>query len=333
MKNFNHKFLLVAILIITGITGCEKELYVDDSGNLVPRTVDEDPDLPSISINGALLHSEAFGPVDGNLIVVLHGGPGSDYRHLLRCREFGAHGYRVVFYDQRGSGLSQRFPKSAYSMEVMLDDLTGVIDHYRTSPLQKVFLLGQSWGAMLATAYVNEYPEAISGMILGEPGGLIWDDVVDYVRRTREAGITSEILNDITYMDQFITVKRSEHEILDYKYGLLAFAELDEDNVIGNEDLSPFWRGGAVCNQAMFEIGNREEPDWTTNLDEYKTEVLFMYSERNRAYGKGWAERVSAPFKSVQLFEVADAGHDMLTFEKGWNNSFPVMLSYLNSLK
>ena len=62
-------------------------------------------------------------------------------------------------------------------MQVMVDELEGVIDHYRTSPSQKVFLLGQSWGAMLATAYVNEHPAAISGLILGEPGGLIWHDV------------------------------------------------------------------------------------------------------------------------------------------------------------
>ncbi len=129
-----------------------------EPGLLVPRTVDEDPDLPSITVNGAQLHSEDFGPPDSAIIVVLHGGPGSDYRYLLNCKEFANQGYRVVFYDQRGSGLSQRFPKSSYnSVQIMTDEVEGVIAHYRTSPAQKVFLLGHSWGAMLATAYVNEH--------------------------------------------------------------------------------------------------------------------------------------------------------------------------------
>jgi proline iminopeptidase len=186
MKKMNRKLVWMATVILSAIPfmGCEKEVYLKEEGNLVPKTVDEDPGLPSITVNGAQLHSEAFGPAGSTLIVVLHGGPGSDYRYLLKCREFADQGYRVVFYDQRGSGLSQRFPESSYSMQVMIDELDGIIDHYKTSVSQKVILLGHSWGAMLATAYVNEHPEEISGLILAEPGGLAWRDVVDYVQRS-----------------------------------------------------------------------------------------------------------------------------------------------------
>jgi len=335
MEKMNIKSVVVATAIISAITfaGCEKERYIDEPGNLVPETVDQDPGLPSITVNGVGLHAEAFGARDSAMIIILHGGPGSDYRYLLRCREFADDGYRVVFYDQRGSGLSQRLPESTYSIEVMIDELQGVIDHYRTSPSQKVFLLGQSWGAMLATAYINENPAAVSGLILGEPGGLIWQDVLDYVDRSMEAEITSELMNDVTYLDQFITGKGTEHEILDYKYGLLAYAESDKDNPVGNEAHIPFWRRGAVCNQSLFEIGNDENPDWTTNLYRFEPEVLFLYSENNRAYGEVWAKKVSSAYPNVQLFEVLGAGHDMLTFDTGWNNAYPAILGYLNALR
>jgi proline iminopeptidase len=334
MKTTNHKFIVMATAIISAITigGCEKEIYLDEPGNLVPKTADQDPAIPSVIINGARLHSEAFGPPDSTLIVVLHGGPGSDYRYLLKCKEFANQGYRVVFYDQRGCGLSQRFSKSSYSLKVMFDELGGVIDHYRTSPSQKVFLLGQSWGAMLATAYVNEHPSAISGLILAEPGGFVWHDIADYSERSREAGIAGEMLNDVTYMDQFITGKESQQEILDYKFGLLSFAETDKDNPMGNEAHVPFWRWGAVCNHSLFELGEAEQPDWTTNLYQFPTKILFMYSENNRAYGEEWAKKVSSAYPNVQLFEVMGAGHDMLTFDTGWNNAYPVMLEYLNSM-
>jgi proline iminopeptidase len=335
MKTINHKLIVMATAVLSAFTigGCEKEILLDDPGNLVPKTADQDPGIPSINIDGVQLHAEAFGPSDSALIIVVHGGPGSDYRYLLKCKEFGSMGYRVVFYDQRGSGLSQRFSKSSFSMQVMVDELGGIIDHYRTSPSQKVFLLGQSWGAMLATAYVNEHPTAISGLILGEPGGLVWHDVADYVDRSREGEIRSELMNDVTYMDQFMTGKESQQEILDYKYGLLAFADHDKDNPTGNEAQVPFWRGGAVCNQTLYDLGEKEKPDWTINLNQYSAKILFLYSENNRAYGSEWAKKVSSAYPNVQLFEVMGAGHDMLTFETGWNNAYPVMLEYLNSLK
>ena len=111
------------------------------------------------------------------------------------------------------------------AIQLMLDDLSAVIAHYRKSPAQKIFLLGHSWGAMLATAYIDKYPAAIDGVILAEPGGFIWGDIEGYVTRAREAKITSEMMSDYLYSDQFITGKKDEHAILDYKFGLLASSE------------------------------------------------------------------------------------------------------------
>src|SRR5688572_29141984 len=94
-----------ALLLSLAVSGC---VCADDPGNLVPKTVVDDPTLPAIAINGTRLHSEAFGEPTDPIIVVLHGGPGSDYRGLLPLRALAEDGYRVVFWDQRGAGLSQR---------------------------------------------------------------------------------------------------------------------------------------------------------------------------------------------------------------------------------
>jgi proline iminopeptidase len=324
---------LSATLLWLFASGCEKELLIGDDGNLVPKTVEQDPSLPSISINGTLVHAESFGNPDSAMIVVLHGGPGGDYRYLLNCKEFADEGYYVVFYDQRGSGLSKREPKDSYSIEVMLDDLAAVIAHYRTSPDQKVFMLGHSWGAMLATAYINQYPDRIHGAILCEPGGFVWQDIIDYVSRAQDFGLFSETLNDATYLDQFITGEEDEHAILDYKFGLLSYADASPDSPLGNEDVLPSWRAGAIVNEALLELGQELEPDWTTNLSQFDTKVLFIYSERNTAYGYDHAQRVSSAYSNVQLERIDGAGHDMLSFPTGWNNFFPMALNYLNSLK
>lgn len=324
---------LTVIATLTAFTACEKPKFIQDEGNLVPKTVENDSSLPSISVNGTQLHAEAFGQNSNPLVVVIHGGPGSDYSSLLRCKAFADQGYRVVFYDQRGSGLSKRHPKNSYAMQLMLDDLSAVITHYRTSPNQKVFLLGHSWGAMLATAYINKYPTKINGAILAEPGGFIWQDVLDYSERSRPLKLVKELTNDALYQNQFITGKDSEHVILDYKLTLLSMAEGNKDNPTGNEGKLPQWRAGAIVNMALFDIGEKEKPNWTTNLSQYKTKVLFVYSENNKAYGLQHAQKVSSAYPNVQLFKVNAAGHDMLTFPNGWNNFYPVALSYLNALK
>ncbi|HJS55460.1 MAG TPA: alpha/beta hydrolase [Chitinophagaceae bacterium] len=329
----SQKNKLIPILILSFfLTSCAKELVMNDEGNLVPKTVRSDVSLPSITVNGSKFHAETFGNPADKMLVILHGGPGSDYRHLLNCREFADHGYYVVFYDQRGSGLSERHSKNSYSIQVMIDDLSAVIAHYKTSPAQKVFLLGHSWGAMLATAYINQHPAAIRGVILGEPGGFKWQDIMDYVSRSRDFHFTSETFNDATYQGQFITGNENEHAILDYKVGLIVAADGAKDSPIGNEGPLPFWRAGAIVNKALFDIGERERPDWTTNLNQFTTKVFFAYSEKNRAYGLDHAQLVSSAYPNVQLEMISGAGHDFISFPTGWTDFFPKALTYLNSL-
>jgi len=325
--------LSLAIAATVMLAACTKERKINDAGNLVPKTVEQDVSLPSIAVNGTQLHAEAFGQPDDALLIVLHGGPGADYRYLLNCKAFANEGYRVVFYDQRGSGLSKRHPKDSYTLQLMYNDLSAVVTHYRTSPTQKVFLLGHSWGAMLATAYINQYPTRINGVVLAEPGGFVWQDVLDYVKRSRDIKFTSELLNDLLYADQFLTGKETEHAILDYKYALLGIADGKKDNPTGDEGRTAGWRPGAIVNKALFDIGDRDKPDWTKSLSQYTTKVLFVYSENNKAYGLAHAQKVSSPYPNRQLLKVNGAGHNMISFPTGWNNFYPTALTYLNSLK
>ena len=325
-------------VIATLFGSCTKERFIDQPGNLVPKTVDQDASLPSITVNGAMLHAEAFGPSDSTLIIVLHGGPGSDYRYLLNCRDLAEHGYRVVFYDQRGSGLSQRFPQKSYTslgigaLDLMYDDLSGVIAHYRTSKKQKVFLLGHSWGGILATGYAARHPGVIQGLVVCEPGGFKWDDIEKYVSKSQSFKLWSESLNDATYMDQFLSGNEDQHEILDYKFALLAA----KDEITGEDNTRPgsFWRSGAVINIALFKVGKEHHPDFSAGISQFGKPVLFFYSEKNKAYPDSWAHHISGAFDTVDLFKVPGVGHDDIISDKTvWaQKTLPKMLTYFNSL-
>jgi len=327
MKTLFLLFLAAATAAVTFVS-CDTVQW-NDPGRLVPLTVDEDPTLPSIAVNGTRLHAETFGNPNDPMVVVIHGGPGSDYRCMLNAARLAADSFFVVFYDQRGSGLSRRHPKESYTSEqIFVDDLDGVIKYYR-KPGQKVMLMGLSWGAMLATAYVNEYPAEISGLILMEPGGLTWPDAKAYVKRWMSIDFFDETANDYLYLDQFVT--SNDHNTLDYKMGLQSVADFAEGNKLGNPGPTPFWRRGAICNIASTEYANAHSFDFTTNLQQYTTKVLFAYSELSKAYGRSWAEQVSSAYPNVELVEVKGTGHEMVYW--GWESLYPAARTYLNTVK
>jgi proline iminopeptidase len=324
-------YCMAILSMALALWSCEKELTPADPGALAPKTVDLDASLPSISVNGTQLHCETYGNPNNPMVVFLHGGPGGDYRNGLNAKYLANDNYYVVFYDQRGSGLSRRHPKDSYNIDLVLNDLTAVIQHYRTSPAQKVFLFGHSWGAMLATAYLNKYPNSISGAILAEPGGLKWDDLKIYSEKSRKLKFFNEVTNDALYPDQFLSGNENDHAILDYKLALSTPYTYAKNNEEGIEGPSPFWRHGAAVLKKLFEIAEKDGFDFTNNLHQYTTRVLFLYSENNRAYGESFARREAAAFPNVQVSKVNGTGHEMIYF--GWNNVYALALPYLNSLR
>jgi len=328
-----RKIIAMGLAVASAVLfmGCEKELDPKLSGSLVPKTVDQDKTLPSINVNGTQLHAETFGNPLDPMIVFLHGGPGGDYRNELNVKALAENNYYVVFYDQRGSGLSKRHTRDSYSLQVMLDDLTAVIQHYRGSPTQKVFLFGHSWGAMLATAYVNQYPTKINGVVLAEPGGFTWDDVKEYSASSRKLALFSEATNDAVYTDQFFTGNEDSHTILDYKLALGSAFTYSKDNAEGIEGPSPFWRYGAVVLNKLFDIGEKDGFNFKNNLGQFTTKVLFLYSENNKAYGEPFARKLSANYPNVQLSKVNGTGHEMIYF--GWDKVYPLTKTYYDSLR
>lgn len=339
------KTSMVSLCLGFFLLSCDKEESMIEPGNLVPKTVMEDPTLPSVTINEAKLHAIAFGHPDSTLIVCIHGGPGANFRYMLNCKSLADKGYRVVFYDQRGSGLSERLAKQWYLKygvnaveKVFYDELKGVINQYRTHPSQKVVLLTQSWGSMLGTGYAGKYPNDIDGLILAEPGGLRWEDVLEYVGKSQAFGLFSEAFNDVTYADQFITGRENQHEILDYKLALMTANDVLVGDIKSNLGTNRIFyksgRVGAVVQSAMFEIGEKYKPDFSEGIAQFQKKVLFFYSSNNKAYPDSWAQKISGVYPNKELVKVQGVGHSgMFDQIDTWaKETEPKVLAYLNSL-
>jgi len=109
----------------------------------------------------------------GNPIIYLHGGPGGCItKEIINTfTPFSKNGYDIYLYDQIGSGHSQRLKNIAeYTVNRHVEDLGEIINTIGSS---KVILIGQSWGAILATLFVAEYPHMVEKVILTGPGPIL----------------------------------------------------------------------------------------------------------------------------------------------------------------
>ena len=148
----------------------------------VAKTVEQNPSIPHIKIGNTIFHAEAFGNDTNEVVIALHGGPGNDYRYILSLKEL-ADEFFVVFYDQRGTGLSPRVPADELTLDNMLSDLNNIIDYYAKD--RKVNLIGHSWGAMLASGYIAKHPVRVSKAVLAEPGILTQDEAKEFMEKVK----------------------------------------------------------------------------------------------------------------------------------------------------
>ncbi len=115
----------------------------------------------NVDIGDCKLYCEQEG--QGTPLVLLHGGPGATHHGFHPCFSRAASFARVIYYDQRGCGLSDFEPGKGYSLDQAVDDL----DRLRKAlGVDQWVVLGHSYGGLLAQCYAMKYPENVKGLVL-----------------------------------------------------------------------------------------------------------------------------------------------------------------------
>lgn len=106
-------------------------------------------------------------------IIYLHGGPGGPVsdEHIHILSPFSEDGYDVYLYDQVGCGQSNLLDNiEEYTADRHKKDLEEIC---KKIGAKKFILIGQSWGAMLATLFAADNPEKIEKIIFTGPGPIL----------------------------------------------------------------------------------------------------------------------------------------------------------------
>jgi proline-specific peptidase len=119
-------------------------------------------------------------PADGrDPLLCLHGGPGSTHNYFAPLERLAEDGRAVVLYDQLGCGSSDRPDEIEWSVAVFLDELAALRE---ALGLERVHLLGTSWGGMLALEHALGGSGGLTSLVLSSTLASIEEWVAEALR-------------------------------------------------------------------------------------------------------------------------------------------------------
>lgn len=123
-----------------------------------------------VPVDGHRVWYRRVGDGPGTPLLTLHGGPGASHDYLEPLAALGDD-RPVVFFDQLGGGRSDRpGDPSLWRIDRFCDE----VDQVREAlGLDRIHLLGQSWGGWLAVEYMLTRPHGIVGLVLASTSASI----------------------------------------------------------------------------------------------------------------------------------------------------------------
>jgi 3-oxoadipate enol-lactonase len=115
--------------------------------------------MPDATIDGVKIHYNEAGEGDPLLLIMGYGMPGDAWLGSLPF----LNGFRAVYYDNRGTGLSDR-PSGPYTIPQMAEDAAGLLDHLG---IERAHVYGVSMGGMIAQELVLRHPGRVRSVVLG----------------------------------------------------------------------------------------------------------------------------------------------------------------------
>lgn len=120
--------------------------------------------MPIITVNNRQVHIQELNKGAEQTVVLIHGMFSNLSIYYFNIAPVLAKHFHLVMYDLKSHGMSERF-LDGYDLDNMSSDLMGLIDHLQ---LEKVHLVGYSFGGLIALKTALEYPERINQLVVME---------------------------------------------------------------------------------------------------------------------------------------------------------------------
>lgn len=287
-----------------------------------------------VSVNGVnhyLFHSGTN--YDNPVLLYLHGGPGSVeslFAHAFQNKL--EETFTIVHWDQRGAGKTlTKNPDKYPTIDVMLEDLSGIIQYLKKKyNKEKIVLLGRSWGTILGSIFIKQYPEDIAYFIgVAQVVSFLENERVAYekmkeqivkannIKALKKLEVIGTYPGEKIKFDREFLKKCKKIRKLQAKYGLAGKSDLPifmtafKSPIFILSDLLSLSKG-LKANSKVHEF--LEDFDLTADSSDYKVPVYFILGEDDWQAPSSIAEeyftKINAPYK--KLFIIPNAGHRIM---------------------
>ena len=234
MKHIRFDLAIVTVTLLAVFISCtpeqnalepdlsNRESVLDRQVYIEPELITDIPQVPRfcdlialtkhrIDVGDVELYVEEEGR--GTPLVLINGGPGGTHHYFhpwfSRAKKYA----RIIYYDQRGCGLSDYSPKEVgYTVDQAVDDLEAI---RKALDIDKWILLGYSYGGFLAQYYTTHYPGHTAGLILLGASPNVRQDTgrsrqSDYISEQEKARL-EEIRKQLNAYDKEQNLTRKEY--------------------------------------------------------------------------------------------------------------------------
>jgi len=258
--------------------------------------------------NGVKLYYRVVGK--GNEpVVLINGGPGFTSDYLADDLTTMSRNHSLLVYDQRGIGRSTLVSDAtALAAQRYVEDLEAIRTHLG---LERLTLLGHSWGVVPATLYAMQHPQRVRRLILvatipAERSGL--DRAFQAMAAARD-GATLRRMEELSRIRQV----NPDDLVACREYYKLWFTPFFG---AGN---APSRMKGNVCAGSAASLKNKQNVDkftfaslgnwdWTTSLSSAVVPTLLIHGDRDPLPIES-ARRWAAAMPDARLLELKGIGH------------------------
>jgi proline iminopeptidase len=264
----------------------------------------------------------AAGPADATrTLILVNGGPGYDSQQIFRAfRRLTTPTRRVVAYDQRGVGRTpapRPLPQD-YSLDAFVADLEAL--RIRLG-VERIDLLGHSFGALVASAYTATHPRRVRSLILHSGLPLAVEAQYEGDARFEQRLVRLQRRGTVPSVVPERCAVRSRALLPVYVADPRRAAEV-------RSALGPFRCDddvGTIANESIVSGSRRDQLGLA--LARYRGPALVVMGARD-PFGSAWADDNAAPLRNARVTKriLPNAGHFL------WLESpalFPTLRAFL----
>lgn len=272
MKNL---FTLCTLIVIVFYTACQS--YAADS---------------LLTIGGHKIFAIDTGK--GYPLICLHGGPGDNSANFLPQLLPLSATSRLILYDQTNAGKSTSASPAQTSMANEVQILHDIIKHLG---LQKVNLLGHSWGSILAMQFAATHPTMVNKVVLTASIGTKAKYYTTFAQRLQSKFTPADIAAMQTLQSQGVTNPQEYLKIY------LKYYFHDTLNI---KKMTPTTINFAVNQQLIADM--MQSYDVTKNKQDIRCPILILQGKSDLLTVSDMAEAF-AGFSPVKIQEMSSSGH------------------------